>query len=201
MRGMDTKDRIMYVAMDLISAKGFKAVTIKEVANGAGVSEMTVFRKFTNKKNLLMEAFARFSVSFPFQEVFEDQLTGDPDVDLLNICRAHYRHLEQNRRLLNIFLKEDNNIPELRAKIRQFPVEMKKHLIAYFEEMQEAGKLPPGDAEKQYSCFSAIAVGQFWWRLFVNDNPEEMVLTTDVNACLEYSVRSFLHGVQAEARP
>ena len=88
MRGMDTKDRIMYVAMDLISAKGFRAVTIKEVAAGAGVSEMTVFRKFTSKKNMLMEAFDRFSVSFPFQEVFHDQLTGNPDIDLMNICKA-----------------------------------------------------------------------------------------------------------------
>ena len=198
MRGMDTKDRIMYVAMDLISAKGFRAVTIKEVAAGAGVSEMTVFRKFTSKKNMLMEAFDRFSVSFPFQEIFHDQLTGNPDIDLMNICKAHYKHLEHNRRLMNIFLKEDNNIPELRAKIRQFPVEMKKHLIAYFEEMQKEGKLPKDNAELQYNSFSTVAVGQFWWRMFINDNPAEQVLDSDVNTVLEYSVRAFLHGLKAQ---
>ena len=45
--------KVMEVATLLFGEKGYTATTIREVAEKAGVSELTIFRNFKNKENLL----------------------------------------------------------------------------------------------------------------------------------------------------
>ena len=42
-----------YGLLLLFGEKGYTATTIREVAEKAGVSELTIFRNFKNKENLL----------------------------------------------------------------------------------------------------------------------------------------------------
>ncbi len=47
---LSTSDRILQSALQLMKEKGFQPVTIKEIADAANVSEMTIFRHFETKK-------------------------------------------------------------------------------------------------------------------------------------------------------
>lgn len=49
----NTEQKILDAATNLFTAKGFLATTTKEIAEAANVSEMTLFRKFSTKQNLL----------------------------------------------------------------------------------------------------------------------------------------------------
>lgn len=49
----NTEQRILDAASNLFTTKGFLATTTKEIAENANVSEMTLFRKFSTKQNLL----------------------------------------------------------------------------------------------------------------------------------------------------
>ena len=49
----NTAQRILDAAINLFTEKGFLATTTKEIAEAANVSEMTLFRKFSSKQNLL----------------------------------------------------------------------------------------------------------------------------------------------------
>lgn len=55
MRGImvSTENRITDAARELFIKKGYRGTTTREIASRAGVSEVTVFRKFGSKKNLL----------------------------------------------------------------------------------------------------------------------------------------------------
>jgi len=55
MRGImvSTDKRITDAARELFIKKGYRGTTTREIASRAGVSEVTVFRKFGSKKNLL----------------------------------------------------------------------------------------------------------------------------------------------------
>lgn len=44
--------KIMDAALSVFAEYGYKGATINEIAERAGYSELTIFRKFTNKKNL-----------------------------------------------------------------------------------------------------------------------------------------------------
>jgi AcrR family transcriptional regulator len=54
-RKRETRQRISDVATELFVARGFDAVTLDEVASGAGVSKMTVFNYFPRKEGLLFD--------------------------------------------------------------------------------------------------------------------------------------------------
>ncbi len=50
---MTTKDRILDVAIDLFAQKGFDAVSLREIAEAAGVRKATLYYYFTTKDEIL----------------------------------------------------------------------------------------------------------------------------------------------------
>ncbi len=48
-----TKDRILNVAIDLFAIKGFDAVSLREIADAAGVRKATLYYYFTSKDEIL----------------------------------------------------------------------------------------------------------------------------------------------------
>ena len=50
----ETSQRIIDAAMMLVRDKGYVATTTKEIAKAAGVNECTLFRKFKNKKDIIL---------------------------------------------------------------------------------------------------------------------------------------------------
>ncbi|HRY73997.1 MAG TPA: helix-turn-helix domain-containing protein, partial [Spirochaetia bacterium] len=51
-------DRLLKAARSLVARKGYKGATTKEIAEAAGVNEVTLFRNFGTKERLLYEAIA-----------------------------------------------------------------------------------------------------------------------------------------------
>ena len=50
---MTTKERILSVAIDLFAVKGFDAVSLREIADAAGVRKATLYYYFTTKDEIL----------------------------------------------------------------------------------------------------------------------------------------------------
>jgi AcrR family transcriptional regulator len=50
-----TRNRIIAVALELFAQRGYDATTVGQIAAGAGVTEMTFFRHFAAKENLLVD--------------------------------------------------------------------------------------------------------------------------------------------------
>ena len=51
----ETSQKIIDATMALIRDKGYVATTTKEIARTAGVNECTLFRKFKNKKDIVLQ--------------------------------------------------------------------------------------------------------------------------------------------------
>lgn len=67
---VSTEKRITNAARELFIKRGYRGTTTREIASRAGVSEVTVFRKFGSKKNLLKRVM---------DESTEKVLEGDGD--------------------------------------------------------------------------------------------------------------------------
>ena len=50
----ETSQRIIDATMMLVRDKGYVATTTKAIAKAAGVNECTLFRKFKNKKDIVL---------------------------------------------------------------------------------------------------------------------------------------------------
>ncbi len=55
MKASERKSKIVDVAVWLFSQKGYDGVSTKTIAEGAGISEATVFRHFPSKESLYAE--------------------------------------------------------------------------------------------------------------------------------------------------
>jgi len=160
-----TGDKLLKAAAELIAEKGFKAVTTREIACAAGVSEMTLFRHFGTKQAILERVIDCFYNAQPLQELFAQQLAWDLRTDLARISRTYQLHMNRNRKVLQILIREWNNAPEQSAAV-QHPKMLKALLVDYFTRMQEQGKMIPCSAESQAMLFLWMNYGAFVSRLF-----------------------------------
>lgn len=49
---MDTKERILKESMDLFSNKGFKAVTVEEIAGRIGIKAPSLYKHYKGKREI-----------------------------------------------------------------------------------------------------------------------------------------------------
>ena len=65
----ETSQKIIDAAMTLVRDKGYAVTTTKDIAKLAGVNECTLFRKFKNKKDIVLSGIE--------QEKWRGNLTPD----------------------------------------------------------------------------------------------------------------------------
>ena len=58
-KASETKEKLINAALKLISQKGYLGTTTREIARTAGVTELTLFRRFGSKQRLFEELLAR----------------------------------------------------------------------------------------------------------------------------------------------
>jgi len=56
-----TRENILDAALELISSKGYLGASTREIAQMAGVAEVTLFRYFASKESLFAEVLRSFS--------------------------------------------------------------------------------------------------------------------------------------------
>ncbi|WP_436664160.1 TetR/AcrR family transcriptional regulator [Alicyclobacillus acidoterrestris] len=59
MSKLNTRERIMEAALSMFSEKGYEGSSTRDIAERAGVNEITLFRHFGNKENLFREVLSR----------------------------------------------------------------------------------------------------------------------------------------------
>jgi Transcriptional regulator len=159
-----TADRIILAASELFQEKGFHAVSMKNIACQANVSEMTVFRHFSSKKQVLEAVIKKMSYIPQLREVFEGKICWDLESDLLLISETYQKIMTDNRLVFLITLREEKTIPEVGEFIRNGPPQFKSFLENYFSMMLEKKQIVESDAASLALAFMAINFGYFFFK-------------------------------------
>src|SRR5699024_8203733 len=93
---LSTADRILKSALQLMKDKGFNLVTIKDIADVANVSEMTIFRHFDTKKGVLEAAIKKNTVVPSFKQTFDKDIVWNLERDLRLIAYLYLDLMESN---------------------------------------------------------------------------------------------------------
>ncbi len=189
MCNLNTEDKILNASIVLFSQKGYSAVTTKEIAKKAGLSEMTLFRHFESKQNLFEKAFDKFVISPKLIGLFEG-LEGDLERDLIKICTSYQETLLQNKKIILMHFKNEELNPEFDALLFKIPNELKRLLSHYFETMRERGVIKENPEELATSVL-ATNFGLFITFLVMN----KLTFETDIQACISSYVKIFARGV------
>ncbi|TGE32398.1 TetR/AcrR family transcriptional regulator [Desulfosporosinus sp. Sb-LF] len=186
---LNTEDKILNASIVLFSQKGYNAVTTKEIAKEAGVSEMTLFRHFESKHNLFEKAFDKFVFSPEFRALFEG-LEWDLEKDLTKICSSYQDTLYKNQKIILMHLKNDELNPQFDATLFKFPNELKRLLSRYFEKMRDRGVIQE-NPEALATTFLTTNFGLFITFLIMN----KLTFDTDIQVCISSFVKIFAKGI------
>ncbi|MED1796269.1 TetR/AcrR family transcriptional regulator [Brevibacillus nitrificans] len=187
-RTLDSKSRLMLAAIDLMAEKGYRGVSTKEIAAAAGVSEMTLFRNFGSKFNLLEKAVDRYHYSIEMTRIFNEKVAWDLRTDLLMFSRMYHEIMDRNRKLFLIVLRDDELI-EIRERAQKHPRKLLELLTNYFTEMQSRNRMIQTDAEAQAITFMWMNYGAFMTQLFGASTITKVTLPVFIESSIELFVR------------
>ncbi len=138
-RKQATQQAILEAAYQLFSQKGFKNTTTREIAACAGVNELTLFRHFQNKFNLLSNVIAAHSIMTRLEMDLEAIQQCDFQAGLYRFARLILSHLQDKYPLIRLMMMEASTNPELKAVIGPIPAELRKHLTLYLQKGVQEG--------------------------------------------------------------
>jgi len=193
-QNVSASDKLLLAAIDLMAEKGFNGVTTKEIAAAAGVNEVTLFRNFGTKQNLLEAAYHRFHYGEDMKKLFGERLAWELETDLLLISRTYHAIMWRNRKMLRIGLKESHILSEFREKARKHPMQLKELLMSYFSEMAKRGKVAEGNPETQALSFMWMNYGAAVSNLHTEEEPMIESMDTFITESVRLFARALTPG-------
>jgi AcrR family transcriptional regulator len=149
----ETAQRIIQAAARVFSEHGYSGATTRAIAAEAGVNEVTLFRHFGSKKNLMMAVINQRSVLPGVGTGLTDQLTGDYRQDLLRIGTNFLGRTSERRNEILMTLFEAQRLPEIRDIIAEVPLRQQKVLGQYLRHQIERGVVRDMDPELAAQAF------------------------------------------------
>src|SRR5690625_1083966 len=184
-----TRDKVIEATVELVNEKGYKGATTKEIAQRAGVNEVTNFRKFGNKKGIVQAAVEQYAFAEPLFEYFAGHLVWDIEKDLKMLTKQYQTLLNEKQFLILLSLKEANEFPELNEMLSRIPQKYKTILEDYFQTMIEKKKIKKVNISVTVDSFIFLNFGFFMMkrRMF---SEEEMTIQTFVENHIDSFIKS-----------
>ena len=135
-----THERILDAAYRVCAERGLHGATTREIADEAGVNEVTLFRHFGNKEKLIAALFQR-SVAAQVESLSDSEPdANDLERDLRRYAIRFDEMLFNNEALIRTIIGEAKRHPEqARQVICESARPMKERLVAYLRGAQKAG--------------------------------------------------------------
>jgi AcrR family transcriptional regulator len=183
--GLSVQEALIKAAQDIMLEQGFEGATTKRIAERAGVNEVTLFRHFRNKTNLLHAALQAEVAVF---ERIVAHYTGDIESDLLHLATEYLALSRQQGPLMAIAFFEVARQPEL-AALLDGQTKAFQQVAALFVRYQSAGLLRPMPPEIALIRF----IGPIVFSTLIQHNMPGLFTFSD-ELYVQDLVRGFLDG-------
>lgn len=137
-----TRDRLLEAASVTFATQGYIGATTREIARTAGVSEVTLFRHFQSKEQLLGAVAQQMSELATTGD--GDEWTTDLRATLANYAQRHDALLEQHQALIRMFIGEAQRHPdESVCVLQQIFMPLRVKFVAYLADCIQRGSVSP----------------------------------------------------------
>lgn len=137
-----TRQRLLDAASRVCSERGLHGATTREIADVAGVNEVTLFRHFGSKEKLIAALFEHVLATLTESLSEAEVDVHDLERDLFRYAQHYNEMLMTNEALIRTVIGEAKRHPE---QARQVMCEagrsLREHLINYLRAAQDAGSV------------------------------------------------------------
>ena len=106
MKTTDTREKIIEAGLRIFSSKGYVGATTREIAEAAGVAEITLFRNFSSKEKLFEQIMNRYSLLPALKELLPGLGELSYRDALLRIAETFYRIMKDRKEMIRIIHSE-----------------------------------------------------------------------------------------------
>lgn len=189
-----TDEKIINATFAILQREGFTKATTKRIASEAGVNEVTIFRKFQNKNNLveitkeyyLQRFIEKLEEIFDFSDddEIEDYLQSN-FVGLLNLS-------EEDFSVMKVAMEEVRDIPERKQLISRITNTVIGKLEEFFKFQIEKENIRPIDARVlEGMCFSITFQSIILWKVYDKSH------SVETNQYADHFLDILYHGIKA----
>ena len=151
---MEIRTRLLDAAIRVFGETGYRGATTRRIAQVADVNEVTLFRHFGSKEELLRAALEQVStkeeaVSLPAEPV-------NPERELTKWARAQHRHLMRLAPVIRTCMGESEEHPEMAKCAQNGPIRVASELRAYLTKLQ---KRAMADAHLDVGAATGMLIG------------------------------------------
>ena len=133
-----TRQQILAAAATVYAESGFRGATTRRIAEVAGVNEVTLFRLFGSKANLIDEVIrsCRQGDQFPLADH-----PVDPEAELTAWAAASHAFMVERRGMLRSAVAELHEHPEHSTDAADHPIASFRELRAYVDRLHASGRI------------------------------------------------------------
>ena len=133
-------ENVYRAAMQVVIERGYAGAKTKQIAEAAGISEVTLFRKYESKAELVKQAIIATAVQMDFTT--GSRYTGDATADLERVVQAYQDLSAQHGQFITTLISEITRHPEL-GDLLDAPLQLMEGVAALLARYQAEGILQP----------------------------------------------------------
>lgn len=176
-------EQIYRAVIEVVIDRGYAGATTKQMAEAADVSEVTLFRKYGNKPELVKRAIYYLISQTAFDQV---HYTGDIRADLIRIATTYQQAAQEYGSFFAVIMAEMPRYPDLVEQIDS-PFMLMKAVGEILLRYQQEGQL---HTENPMHALSALMGPLIYLQMMDNAQPTKTISPLD----LEEHVDMFIKG-------
>ena len=188
---MDVRASLLQAAVTVFAETGSRGATTRRIARQAGVNEVTLFRHFASKDELLRTAFEHFARQATALTLPDEPV--DPEAELLAWCRQHHRELYRLRAFIRKLMGEYEERPQYCLQGMDVSVRIARNLTEYLRQLKRNG-LAAGAFDERAAC--AMLMGTIFSDAMGRDTMPERY-PYSMRAAIDKYVQLFLQAIGA----
>lgn len=189
----ETSQKIIDATMALIRDKGYVATTTKDIARLAGVNECTLFRKFQNKKDIVLQGVSQEKWRANVVPELFQNVRWELEADLQMFMNAYMDRITPDFVNLSVGLRAPQIYEETAPLIMKVPQAFVSTLKEYFEKMEELGKIGHYDYESLAMTVFSATFGY----TFLSASFRQNLAKTSREEFIKCSVKTLVNGISS----
>lgn len=134
---MSSRDKILESALRVFAETGFRGATTRRIAQEADVNEVTLFRHFPTKEELITAAIEQDMALHPPPSL--PVVPVNPEAEITAWCRDTLEHLSQKKAIIRKYMAELHEYPQVLGCMHEKQHGMIQHLTRYLEHLKQHG--------------------------------------------------------------
>ena len=172
-RSEPARRAVLDAALRLVARDGYQAVTIKGIAEEAGVGRQTLYRWWTGKGAILLEAIVELG-----WRIAQPEPTADPVHDLRQVLRGSFGLSPIAGPIISGLMADATHDPEFLARLQRDLLARRRALVREtLERAQRSGQVGTGT---DIALVTDMIWGTMWYRVLSGHAPVDEALADEL---------------------